>query len=121
MTDKKKVQPKPIRLLAPISPTNAARNEPVNNPKIKSGIAMLLYYLRNWWQSLEKKVNPARVILFPVSHQAPLVGTKLLGAEAGQVGALEEALEDLAAKRLGRLGKVGEVLQYVKPFVSHGP
>ena len=44
MTDKKKVQPKPILLLAPISPTNAARNEPVNNPKIKSAKVMLHGY-----------------------------------------------------------------------------
>ena len=35
-TDKKKVQPKPIFLLAPISPTKAAKNEPLNNPKTNS-------------------------------------------------------------------------------------
>ena len=35
-TDKKKVHPKPILLLAPNNPTNAARNESVNNPNINS-------------------------------------------------------------------------------------
>lgn len=33
-TERKNVQPKPILLLAPTKPTNAARNESVNNPNI---------------------------------------------------------------------------------------
>ena len=35
-TDKKKVHPKPILLLAPNNPTNAAKKESVNNPNINS-------------------------------------------------------------------------------------
>ena len=35
-TDKKKVHPKPILLLAPNNPTNAAKNESVNKPNINS-------------------------------------------------------------------------------------
>lgn len=35
-TDKKNAHPKPIFLLAPTKPTNAARNESDNNPNIKS-------------------------------------------------------------------------------------
>ena len=34
-TDKKNVQPNPILLLAPTKPTKAAKNESVNNPKIR--------------------------------------------------------------------------------------
>ena len=35
-TDKKKDHPKPILLLAPNNPTNAAKKESVNNPNINS-------------------------------------------------------------------------------------
>ena len=44
-TDKKKVQPKPIFLLAPNSPTKAAKNESLNNPKINSDIPIVLRFI----------------------------------------------------------------------------
>ena len=44
-TDKKKVHPKPILLLAPNSPTRAAKNESLNNPKINSDNPIVLRFI----------------------------------------------------------------------------
>ena len=40
-TEKKNVQPKPIRLLAHTNPTNTAKNVLLNNPKIKRVSAII--------------------------------------------------------------------------------
>lgn len=69
-TDKKKVQPNPILLLAPTNPTSAARNVLVSNPKNRSVKPIVLYF-------------GAKIIMFPL-FQKPNVLTECVGVSHGR-------------------------------------